>query len=301
MRNNHFLEETRDGNLHETRERTSRIAGWEMASANLTEKGQATIKDLNLQNNTKPEVFWIKSANPAIPQILLWKDKVVYVVSVLGTVSAATRKQQKSRLQYAPWKAENTKKIFVIEANEICEPGSGVHGFRFQSWSPTHIVHTNKKTTEALLQLKVATRKEDQNGMAVTLTQDSLVEMLDRRAKYAETALAGLQDKLAKDTSVKAKEYALKAKPIQFMLDFKFNDQAFHFGPLTPKGCAALRSGLKYVEMVRQQELKTDIDALTDDIIRAWPAFCNVTFYYKSLYSTHSLDHYRHSDVFFCF
>ena len=121
-----------------------------------------------------------------------------------------------------------------------------------------------------MLQLQLDTQQEDQNGMALTLTQDFLKEMLARRAKYAEKQFAKFQEEMEKAGLEGAKLYASKKVPMQFLVDFQFHDLAFNAAPLSNKGQAALRSGLKYLEALRQQELKTDINVISDEIMRAW-------------------------------
>ena len=303
-----LLKQARVQNLHEVRERTGRMAGWELVSANLIEKGAAAMEELALPKNGKPEIFWIRQRHPLhrttdTPQILLWKDKVVYVMSVLGVSNKASQAKQKSRLQISPWLAEHTKKIFVIEASEFRDKKSGARVFRFQSsqdLSPTHIVQTKKAVTEALLQLQVDTLNENQNGMALTLTQDSLVEMLARRAKYAEKEFKKLEEQTAKAVSEGGKIYASKTAPIQFIEDFQFHELAFNFAPLTTKGSAAVRSGLKYLEALRQKDLQTTINEINDEIMLAWPGYCYQHFYMKGWDKHYTVAQYRQG-VFFLY
>ena len=300
------LRKARERNLHEVRERAGRMAGFELVSANLIQKGAAAMEELALPKNGKPEIFWIRQRHPLhrttdTPQILLWKDKVVYVMSVLGVSNKASQAKQKSRLQISPWLAEHTKKIFVIEASEFRDKKSGAHGFRFQSsqdLSPTHIVQTKKAVTEALLQLQVDTLNENQNGMALTLTQDSLVEMLARRAKYTEKELFKLVEQTAKAVSEGGKIYASKTEPIQFIEGFQFHEQAFNHAPLTTKGSAAVRSGLTYLEALRQKELQTTRNEINDEIMLAWPGYCHEHFYKKSWDKHCTVAQYRQG-VFF--
>lgn len=306
-RNRSIVANLRQQSLNEIRERTGRMAGWEMASLNLIQKGQGDIDATDVKGAGAPRIFWINSRlkwHEAIeaPLILRWGNKVCYVFGVLGRNYAETsaKTKGKNRLQYTPWKPEHTSKLKVMEAMEIHDKASGKMGFHFCPSSATHLITLNKSTRADLVQLEVDTRNVDENGMALTLTLDALLALHEARAKNAEEDVHGFAKKVDAASKLKFDELALKAEPIKFIEDFKFFPEAFMSPPTSVKGAAEARSGLKYIASLRCQQLHVAMEDVPEDIMLVWPGYCHRAFYQKGIGDKVPLHAYRTDVVFYC-
>ena len=299
------LAQLREQMLHEVRERSSRMAGWELASMKQIKDNQDDIDGAKHTGASDPQLFWIQhkhNKQPIFqtPQILLWGEKVVYVVGVHSSSSTPdSTKKGKCRLQFNPPKAEHVNKIYVLEAKEVHDKPSGKIGFHFNPVSASHIVQLTKATRENLKQLEVETINEDENGMAITLTMGAIVAVNNHRALLATKQVNELAKAVDAGAKLRLDEHLLQKAPIQYIQDFDFHSEAFMSAPTTKQGSAEARSGLQYAESVRLKSLANAKNLVTDEIMRAWPGYCHRHYYLKNFSGKVTLIQYRLGIAFF--